>query len=127
MAAKGKAMVLCADRQQTTGADVRHEGRIAKKREIGYGWRFLYEDNATRADQLRDDIQEALAKSPFDWTHEGFQMTEREMTAHVQAAFLALRDRTMNAGILGDAKEFDLGVLLVGFNESNEAAGLRFF
>src|SRR5207253_1752864 len=55
MAEGGRAMVLCADRQQT-GDDMRHEGRIAKKREIGYGWRFLYEDSGTRADFLRNAV-----------------------------------------------------------------------
>lgn len=117
MAERSKAMVLAADRQMTVG-DTRYEGRIAKKREIGYGWRFLFEDSATRADELSTEIIERLS----DRSTTG-PITEREMRVGVKAAFLELRKRTVKKA----KDEFDLGILLLGFDEKNEAVGFRFF
>jgi hypothetical protein len=127
MAEGGRAIVLCADRQRTGGA-MRHEGRIAKKREIGYGWRFLYEDSGTRADFLRDALLDRLQMADFgrDASEALPVMTARQMVEHVRAEFLTLRDKAAK-GRLNAEGEFDLGVLLVGFDEENLASGFRFF
>ena len=126
LAANGQAFVLCADRQHTTKYDVRHEGRIAKKRELAYGWRFLLEDNATRADEVEDAI---LERFPPVGEDRETPMTFREMLKVTRSAFLDVRKATMESGVLEDDpdKEFDLGLLLVGFDENNEARGVRIF
>ncbi len=138
MAENGKAMVLCADRQRTQGA-MRHEGRLPKKREIGYGWCFLYEDNGTRADTFRDETQDRLRTryGPRDFPPEDevspqeeriYPMTAREIIRDVQVEFVALRDATLHRGVLDpEAKALDLGLLVVGFDENGEAAGIEMF
>lgn len=114
-------MVLAADRQYTAG-DQRFEGRISKKREIGYGWRFLYQDNGTRADELAEGIHFRLTHkdqpTPMPATHIRFL---------VQQEFHDLLERNRELGILDDPNELDLGLLLVGFDEHNEAAGFEIF
>ncbi len=108
---------------------MRHEGRIAKKREVGYGWRLLYEDSGTRADIVRDAIQQRLTEQqPVGQRLE--PMTSMEMRAQVEDAFLDVRERTMKAADpSADPKTYqlDLGLLLVGFDEDAEAAGWRFW
>ena len=117
IAEKKQAIVLVADRLWTDENDYSGESDENKKRELGHGWHCLFEGSWTVANIASRLIRAELKKRKDDGP-----LSAGVIEDIVQRVVIRMRkDAAARAGKKASTFELDLGLLVAGFDEGNDA------